>query len=127
VRGNTNVNTFFHVTTLLSFSNVGLFSFPPPILKRLFSPFAYYTPTYSQCQSDIHGAIGIFSVDAIPLLQYLFDLLLQPFKLLLRIDLFGDVRNLVAHHVFDGILVHAIPFCSSDKVGATIMGSMLGI
>lgn len=54
-------------------------------------------------------------------------LLLQPIRLPLRVDLLGDVGDLVAHHIFDGVLVNLVSLGRCDKMGPAIMRPVLRV
>lgn len=60
-------------------------------------------------------------------LSYFFDFRFQPLKFSLGIDLFRDVRNLVANHILDGVLVHPGLLGHRYKVLSAIMRAMLRI
>lgn len=60
-------------------------------------------------------------------LFYFFDFSFQPLKFSLGIDLFRDVRNLVADHILDGILVNSCLFGGCDKMLSSIMRTVLRV
>ena len=60
-------------------------------------------------------------------LFYFLDLLPEPGKLPAGIDFFRYIGNLVAHHVFDSILVNPIALGHGDKVGTAVVRTVIGV
>ena len=63
----------------------------------------------------------------LPSLFYFFNLLPEPSKLPTSIDFLSNVGDFVAHHIFDGILVHAIALSHGNKVGTAVVWTMIRI
>lgn len=63
----------------------------------------------------------------LPSLFYFFNLLPEPSKLPTSIDFLSNVGDFVAHHIFDGILVHVIALSHGNKVGTAVVWTMIRI
>ena len=63
----------------------------------------------------------------LPSLFYFFNLLPEPGELPAGVDFLGDVGDLVAHHIFDGVFINAVALGHSDKVGTTVMRAVVGV
>lgn len=61
------------------------------------------------------------------ILFYFFYFLFQPVKLPCCIYLFGNVRNLMSDHIFDGVFINAIFFCHTYKMLSSVMWSMVRV
>ena len=60
-------------------------------------------------------------------LFYFLDFLPEPGEFPAGVDLLSDVGNLVAYHIFDGILVHPIALGYGDKVSTAIVRTVIGV
>ena len=60
-------------------------------------------------------------------LFYFFNLFFQPLEFALGIYLLGNVGDLMADHVFDGILVHTIAFGRGDEMGTAVVRAVVRI
>lgn len=60
-------------------------------------------------------------------LFYFFNLFSQPIKFSSRIDLFRNIRDLMSHHIFDGVLIHAIFFCHRDEMFSAIVRTVFRV
>ena len=58
-------------------------------------------------------------------LSYFADFVHQPGGVAAGVDLLGDVRNLVADHVLDGVFVHLVLLGQGDEVHPSVMRAAL--
>ena len=58
------------------------------------------------------------------ILFYFFYFLSQPVKFSCGIHFFGDVRNFVSDHIFNGVFIDAIFFCHTHKMLSSVMWSV---
>ena len=77
--------------------------------------------------ADSGSASGSFGVRPVYKLFYFFNLFSQPIKFSSRIDLFRNIRDLMSHHIFDGVLIHAIFFCHRDEMFSAIVRTVFRV
>lgn len=88
---------------------------------------AYFAVVSDLGGSDCYGASSSFGVRPVYKLFYFFNLFSQPIKFSSRIDLFRNIRDLMSHHIFDGILIHAIFFCHRDEMFSAIVRTVFRV
>lgn len=69
----------------------------------------------------------MFSTQVLLPLFYFLNFLPEPGELPAGVDLLGDVGDLVAYHVFDGVLIHAVALGHGNKVGTAVMWAVIGV
>lgn len=88
---------------------------------------AYFARVGSDGNPSYDGASNSLGVRPVYKLFYFFNLFSQPIKFSSRIDLFRNIRDLMSHHIFDGILIHAIFFCHRDEMFSAIVRTVFRV
>lgn len=88
---------------------------------------AFFAHVANDGRADYGNASYSYGVRPVYKLFYFFNLFSQPIKFSSRIDLFRNIRDLMSHHIFDGILIHAIFFCHRDEMFSAIVRTVFRV
>lgn len=117
--GKTQLALFTVVPKLIS--NRATFWLRDVVSSARFARVGGHGDTYYNSASDSFGVRPVYK------LFYFFNLFSQPIKFSGCIDLFRNIRDLMSHHIFDGVLIHAVFFGHRDEMFSPIVRTMFGV